>query len=350
MQPGPDCDYLRTLIERKELSASSDVWFKFKDQRRCVVNVRGHLYGATLYDLPTILESSKTLDKKTIFKTADVCQILLVHGRIQHESEVLDKNYGARNGENAAAGFGGSGGGGKEWNFPHGVTPPMYACRRRRFRKRVSNRTIEAVEQEVERLLRKDDEAVNTKFELVDAAELRRQAEEEEAASLAGDGGYDLLGEQGEYESEQEDEYDFFGDGADAEGEMDEDTLANDLESALMGLEDDGDDAGDVGTSGKSTIPDGSGGQQESDEDDADGDADDDEAGGQIDEADRERQQQRERIREEIKELQEAYAAKEREMDGLRNALLRQRCQKVMDAFTSQLEMKTKELETLGEN
>ncbi|TGZ83072.1 hypothetical protein EX30DRAFT_339303 [Ascodesmis nigricans] len=327
MQPGPDCDYLRGLIERKELSLASDVWLKFKDPRHCVVSIRNHLYGATLYDLPTILESSKTLDKKNIFKTADVCQMLVVHGRIQHESEVLDKHYPSPNNDNMNYI--------KDYRYPHGVTPPMYFCRRRRFRKRVSNRTIEAVEQEVERLLRKDEDAMDSKFELIDPAKLRRQAEEEEEEEEGvGEVGYDALGE-GEYESGEGEEYDFFGDN-DAEGEVDEDTLAIDLESALMGLTEDD--------------PSGSLQKVKEESDDDDDDVEDDMAAGQMDEAALERQQLRERIMEEMKELQEAYAAKEREMGRLQNALLRQRCQKVMDAFLSQMEMKRNELEQLGEN
>ena len=37
--------------------------------------------------------------------------------------------------------------------WQHGVTPPLHHVRKRRFRKRVNKRTIESVEQEVERLL-----------------------------------------------------------------------------------------------------------------------------------------------------------------------------------------------------
>ena len=47
----------------------------------------------------------------------------------------------------------------KTWQNPHGLTPPMHWVRKRRFRKRVSKRTIEAAEEEVERLLTLDNEA-----------------------------------------------------------------------------------------------------------------------------------------------------------------------------------------------
>jgi len=77
MKPGPDCDYLRHVIEMKQLDQNTDVWMKFKDNRKAVVSVRGNLYSALLVDLPCIVESSKTLDKKAIFKTADICQVYM---------------------------------------------------------------------------------------------------------------------------------------------------------------------------------------------------------------------------------------------------------------------------------
>jgi len=40
--------------------------------------------------------------------------------------------------------------------WPHGITPPLHHARKRRFRRRVNRRTIESVEQEVERLLEQD--------------------------------------------------------------------------------------------------------------------------------------------------------------------------------------------------
>lgn len=46
-----------------------------------------------------------------------------------------------------------------EYVFPHGVTPPLRHVRKRRFRKRMSRRAIEVVEEQVEELLRKDAEA-----------------------------------------------------------------------------------------------------------------------------------------------------------------------------------------------
>ena len=48
--------------------------------------------------------------------------------------------------------------------WPHGITPPLHQVRKRRFRRRVNRRTIESVEQEVERLLEQDALADDVKY------------------------------------------------------------------------------------------------------------------------------------------------------------------------------------------
>ena len=48
--------------------------------------------------------------------------------------------------------------------WPHGITPPLHHTRKRRFRRGVNKRTIESVEQEVERLLEQDVLADDVKY------------------------------------------------------------------------------------------------------------------------------------------------------------------------------------------
>ncbi|KAL0637955.1 hypothetical protein Q9L58_003033 [Maublancomyces gigas] len=308
MPPGDDCDYLRAVIEKKELNPTSDVWFKFKDSRRAVVCVRGNLYSALLVDLPSVIESNKTLDKKAIFKTADICQMLLVSERIKHEDESF--NLLTRP---------------QDITYPHGLTPPMHFVRKRRFRKRISNRTIEAVEAEVDRLLRDDERAEKSSFSLVDAAELARAEEGEEE-------GYDLLGGQ-DYDDEQDAEGEVEYDYAPGE-EMDDDTLANDLESALM------DDMGDLDDTppvpGVRTI--GPGGTIIDDESDDDDEDEDEEP--ELDEDAAEAAQEKEKLREEIQDLEETIKAKEKEYESLSNVMLKARIQKVILNLRSELELK----------
>lgn len=303
MPPGDDCNYLREVVEKKELNPTSDVWFKFKDSRRAVVCVRGHLYSALLVDLPNIIESNKTLDKKAIFKTADICQMLLVSERIKHEDESF--NLLTRP---------------QDITYPHGLTPPMHFVRKRRFRKRISNRTIEAVEAEVDRLLRDDERAEKSSFSLVDAAELARAEEGEEE-------GYDLLGGQ-DYDDEQdaegEVEYDY------APGdEMDDDTLANDLESALMDDMADLDDTPPVGGRAIGLV-----------DDESDDDEEDEEEEAELDEDAAEAAQERERLKEEIQDLKETIEAKVKEYESLSNVMLKARIQKVIHNLKAELELK----------
>lgn len=309
MPPGDDCDYLRAVIEKKELNPTSDVWFKFKDSRRAVVCVRGNLYSALLVDLPSIIESNKTLDKKAIFKTADICQMLLVSERIRHEDESF--NLLTRP---------------QDITYPHGLTPPMHFVRKRRFRKRISNRTIEAVEAEVDRLLRDDERAEKSSFSLVDAAELARAEEGEEE-------GYDLLGRQ-DYDDEQDAEGEVEYDYAPGE-EMDDDTLANDLESALMDEMEDLDDTPVPGFGVKVLGPGGTILDDESDDDEED---EDEEA--ELDEDAVEAAQEKERLKEEIQDLEETIKAKENEYKSLSNVMLKARIQKVIHNLRAELELK----------
>lgn len=51
-----------------------------------------------------------------------------------------------------------------DYIWPHGLTPPLRHVRKRRFRTRLSRRTIEVVEEQVEELLKKDEDADETSF------------------------------------------------------------------------------------------------------------------------------------------------------------------------------------------
>lgn len=57
----------------------------------------------------------------------------------------------------------------KKYLWPHGITPPCKNVRKRRFRKTLKKKFVEApeIEKEVKRLLRVDNEAVNVKWELI---------------------------------------------------------------------------------------------------------------------------------------------------------------------------------------
>ena len=210
MLPGADCEYLRTAIDDRKIGVpvrdgGADVGMRFfrSDGRRAAINIRGTFYAAVLVDLPCIVETMKSWDKRGWWKSADICQMLLVYRRVSNEDDarhcVLPPEVNERT-----------------WQWPHGLTPPMHNVRKRRFRKRVSHRTIEAAEAEVERLLSMDQKCREmrgvTKYEVVD---LEMEGEEDDEV---------------EYDDEE-----------DAEGEPDEDMGDNDdlLASMMQQLEED---------------------------------------------------------------------------------------------------------------
>ncbi|KAJ9631841.1 hypothetical protein H2203_000241 [Taxawa tesnikishii (nom. ined.)] len=208
MEPGEDADYLRTAIAEKRIGipkaeGGADVSFRFldRDLRRAMVTVRGHRYAAALVDLPCIVEGMKSWDKRGWWKVADICQMLLVLGRVADETAakefVLPREVDKHT-----------------WAYAHGLTPPMHWVRKRRFRKRVSYRTIEHVEEEVEKLL-KDDEAAmkgggSVKYEVLDrnAAEPEEEDEYEEDAEGYVESTENTYGQQDAPAEEEADELD----------------------------------------------------------------------------------------------------------------------------------------------
>ncbi|OAL07526.1 hypothetical protein IQ06DRAFT_289239, partial [Phaeosphaeriaceae sp. SRC1lsM3a] len=163
MQPGPDCDLLRKSIEEKTIGKSvanggPGVYFRFLDRegRRAVVMIQGRLYAASMVELPTVIETMKSWNKKDWVKTADVCQMLLVLGKVSTEEEA--KKYPRPSYVEPDS-----------HRYPHGITPPMQWARKLRFRPRKSYLDVERAEAEMNRLLMEDDNAESSKYELVDS-------------------------------------------------------------------------------------------------------------------------------------------------------------------------------------
>ncbi|KAK4545722.1 hypothetical protein LTR36_002676 [Oleoguttula mirabilis] len=151
MQPGGDADALRAAIANGKIGVkeqdgvNASLKFLTTDLRRAVVKVGPRMYAAALVDLPCIVESMKSWDKKGWWKVADVSQMLLVLGPVKSEDEV--KNYSLPGEVDKST-----------MQYAHGLTPPMHHVRKRRFRKRAGYQESTNVEDEVERLLRDDKE------------------------------------------------------------------------------------------------------------------------------------------------------------------------------------------------
>jgi transcription initiation factor TFIID subunit 7 len=179
MPPGDDCNYLRTAINNGKFGiprsqGGADVQIRPLDRhgRRSVVTIQGHKYAAAMVDLPCIIEGMKSWDKKGWIKSADICQMLLVLGRIQSDEDaqtyILPADVNPKTNQ-----------------YAHGLTPPMRWVRKRRFAR--TNRTqvsdIEAVERKVNQLLQEDAAALHVKHELIDPEQLEQRAHEMEEYS-----------------------------------------------------------------------------------------------------------------------------------------------------------------------
>ncbi|KAJ7940431.1 TAFII55 protein conserved region-domain-containing protein [Mycena leptocephala] len=313
MPPGEDCEKLRKMVAAREVT--SDVWFKFKDSRRAVFHIGNNTYSSKLVDLPCIIESQKTLDNKQMFKVADICQMLVVENRIDHDEPLGHKNFNI-----------------EEFIWPHGITPPLHHVRKRRFRKRVNRRTIESVEQAVERLLDEDSLASEVKYgtimsiqglnilenvnpDLSDSEFIERDEPIDAPTPAISDSGDVLTGgdaNEDEEDSEESDEPD---------GEIDEE-LAAELDLALGDEEGDGDDE-----------------DEEDDESEEDDDDDDDD----------EAVQSRKLLNEEIRDLEAAVAKKENEIANSANLLIKKRFEDALKKLTADLEMKRAQRDELKE-
>ncbi|XP_008828269.1 transcription initiation factor TFIID subunit 7-like [Nannospalax galili] len=146
------------------------------DGRRAIVEVDNIPLSAKVVDLPCVIESLKTLDRRTFYKTADVSQMLVcsadgdLHSTPEEPVTSTDATVTGRNEGEAE----------KKYIWNHGITPPLKNVRKKRFRKTTKkfpdmkhsegcSGYIDSkdVEKEVKRLLRSDAEAVSTRWEVV---------------------------------------------------------------------------------------------------------------------------------------------------------------------------------------
>ncbi|XP_072361064.1 transcription initiation factor TFIID subunit 7 [Scyliorhinus torazame] len=133
------------------------------DGRHGIVRVDKQPLAAKLVDLPCIIESLKSIDKKTFYKTADLCQMLVctTDGELyppQEEPVPVDPKNKKKDKDKE-----------KKFLWNHSITCPLKNVRKRRFRKTAKKKYIESpdVEKEVKRLLSTDAEAVSVRWEVI---------------------------------------------------------------------------------------------------------------------------------------------------------------------------------------
>ncbi|GAB6027283.1 transcription initiation factor TFIID subunit 7 [Chamberlinius hualienensis] len=160
--PEPACHELRKLIR----SGSNSVKERLKiavenDMRHGTVRFDNWIWPAKLMDLPCILETYKTIDRKTFYKTADICQMLMCKEDDDSQTEEEEPINKKDKKEVLKAE--------KKYHYPYGITPPLKNVRKRRFRKTLKKKYVDApeIEKEVKRLFRVDNEAVNVRWEVI---------------------------------------------------------------------------------------------------------------------------------------------------------------------------------------
>lgn len=347
MLPGDDCEYLRRAIAERRFDRSE---FSFKpltrEGRRAIFKVRDRQYAAALVDLPCIIEGMKSWDRRGWYKSADICQMLLILGPVANEQEALD--YPIPDEVSLTDD--------KNLQYPHGLAPPLRWVRRRRFRERVSTRTIEQVEKAVEEMVAQDEASIAPpRYELVDAASLNRN---------------EGIVQSGEYEDYGDEYYD---EEQDAEGEVDEamdagalfeddfeDALAAEMEAALA-AGDEGDAAAAAAASAAAagvasgphsdagvyqagtpmaTKPSTPAADTSGDESDGSDGEDNDEPGDEMDEEQLEQQRQLQQQREEIDELEALIRAETVKWENMPNAILKNKLAKRINDLKQDLALK----------
>lgn len=337
MQPGDDCEYLRQAIAEKRWGPKSeggaDIKMRFlkQDGRRAIITIRGKVYAASMVDLPCIVEGMKSWDRRGWWKSVDICQMLLVLGPVNDEEQALTHPLPREVNE-------------KTWQYAHGLTPPMRWARKQRFRKRVSNRTIEAVEEQVERLCQLDEECEGeSKYEILDLDRMTRELSARESEDQMEDYEQDADGDL------DDDMHNFFSGPAehpDQENLVD-DGLEADLERAFADEENPSATPSPpaptpLNTSTPTAPPTPSVDDTSSVASDDDDDDDDDDPGAasEVDEDDLEQQQDLQRQKEEMEDLEAAIQGQEAELVKLQNPILRQKLGRKIQSLRGDLELK----------
>lgn len=189
--PDIQAEFVKNSIDSGDYSGVSIKW---KGQNHAIVFINNVKYGAILVNLPTIIETHKSVDRKNLLKTFDISQMLLCIKIIDQEEEVFNlmsndtedlvskffEDYQGEIDDNKLKNFKGYNGGPltdaetkylkqialKSYDYKHGITPPLYNVRNRRFRRKMNPTEFSYVESVVETLLKQDEEAEEITYEL----------------------------------------------------------------------------------------------------------------------------------------------------------------------------------------
>lgn len=307
----------RNIIKSKKDFPKS-IKISWKDPRRGILTVDGeegegeeklldskkNSFSVKLVDLPCIIESQKTLDRKQFYKVCDISQMIVV-------GEIEEIDFSA---PVDTVGV-------EELMENSGITPPMKYCRTRRFRRRIHRRTFESIEREVARLIQEDSKAIKVETIFADLADIDDRMYEGGEDDERNDN------EDGD-EDEEEDDETVMGEGESGKGLEDE--LAAELEKDLTKVL-------------EST--------QSSDEEEGEEDEEDNitDAIHEVEEIEENERlipflDQQKLMKEEMFDLQEKIDEKSVQREKAINPLMKKRFDDIIVNLKSELELKSKEL------
>ena len=170
-------DFVHSACELGDYTGLNIKWIS-KD--KAVVNVNGTLYLARVIDLPTVTEVFKTTDRKNIFKTLDISQMLLVIKKVDPEKLRKDKDFEvpqeklyhhplykmAQNKEFKE----------NRYVWRDGLLPPFEDVFRRFRPRKLNHRVMDLVDARVNELIKRDEDAEELAFEIVDPKKMNAGA------------------------------------------------------------------------------------------------------------------------------------------------------------------------------
>ena len=142
------------------------------DSRKGRIKFDDEIFEARLVDLPCIIESLKTTDKKMFYKTADICQMLVCKTQddpwnssdeeLNKSKKTTTTNKKKESDKNAHNHL-------MKYKWPHGIAPPLKNVRRKRFRKVAKKKIVDyaEIEKEVKQIFRADRDASKIDYEVI---------------------------------------------------------------------------------------------------------------------------------------------------------------------------------------
>ncbi|VDM48562.1 unnamed protein product [Toxocara canis] len=126
------------------------------DLRNANVRFGENVMSGRIYDLPCVSEVMKTIDKKNVYKVADVSQIMICSHTADTAPRCSSSKLASETKDD------------KAYQWPHGLTPPMKNVRKKRFRKTIKKKYVDVpeIERELRMLLRNDVAADSVHWEV----------------------------------------------------------------------------------------------------------------------------------------------------------------------------------------